>query len=433
MRNKHKNNNENKDADHQNDDEINIKEELSKSRNTITVMKKRISNSVNHINEAFVCQNLNKMICFTSIIWNAKNSDADDSYFSKDDCHYEIYAEDRKNRKYYFEISSSNESENKIGKKLDHQNESFIHANVTNALDSPQINYFLFVKDKGFIKITFSDKKSLVDAITELKFQNNLINAAEYENENNNLTEIEEEKEVLDDNNIINDNDNDIKENQDQEQKKQNEDNKINDIVINRKPNGQFTKSTIFRKVKKIRTENNEEEEVDFQKELTESRKRIKKMENCVSFNIGYMGEAYVYENLNTMECFTIVVWNAKTSDTKNPKIIINNKKQFHIKEDGGQYDIYAIDKNEKKYNFEIKSSSNSSSRNDISRAQREYRNNINQETESFIRAKVTHVLDTPKIKYSLFINNDFVDINFTNDKSLVQIIDEMKGRNLNL
>ena len=186
-----------------------------------------------------------------------------------------------------------------------------------------------------------------------------------------------------------------------------------------------------MRKIKFIRNENDDDDnDVDFQNELTKSRLRINNMENCVSFNIGYMGEAYVFEDLKAMKCFSKVVWNAKTSNPKSPSIFIRNGKQYHIDEDGGHYDIYTFDKNNKKYYFEIKSSSSSKKSSQLSNEQEKLSRKINQNNESFIKCTVTKVLDLPQINYELVIRKRKYKIITSKTKSFVEAIDEIKIQN---
>lgn len=73
----------------------------------------------------------------------------------------------------------------------------------------------------------------------------------------------------------------------------------------------------------------------------------------------GYIGEAFVYEEMKKSKKFKFVKWLA-LSDVKTSISIELNGKTYYINEQGGHYDIYAEDQKNKKYYVEVKSTNKS-------------------------------------------------------------------------
>lgn len=131
--------------------------------------------------------------------------------------------------------------------------------------------------------------------------------------------------------------------------------------------------------------------------------KYIEKKTNSLPFKIGYLGEAYVYESLLKMKCFSKVTWNANTKNENNPYVTLNNGTRYFIDEDGDHYDIVAEDFNNIKYYFEIKSTQNSSRNYNIKKRQREFYAALDPAKNVCVVAVVKKVLESPSITYCLY------------------------------
>ena len=129
----------------------------------------------------------------------------------------------------------------------------------------------------------------------------------------------------------------------------------------------------------------------------------IEKKINSLPFKIGYLGEAYVYESLLKMKCFSKVSWNANTKDENNLYVTLNNGNRYFIDEDGDHYDIVAEDSNNIKYYFEIKSTQNSSRNYNIKKKQRDFYAKLNPANNICVVAVVKMVLESPSITYCLY------------------------------
>ena len=157
-------------------------------------------------------------------------------------------------------------------------------------------------------------------------------------------------------------------------------------------------------KQKNESTDTSSDEYSDSEKELTKSMKKIIKVENHISFNVGYMGEAYIYEDLCRLNCFEEITWNAKAEDDHHPCVILNNGNKYYIQNDGEHFDIWGTDKAGKKYYFEVKLTNKENKGNHISHAQNKYILQLTHNNTHYVLAKVMDVLDNPVIKYYMFI-----------------------------
>lgn len=111
--------------------------------------------------EAFVYEMLQKENKFKKIVWNAMSNNEDNPhvtaasgntyYIKEDGLHYDLYAEDSNNNKYYFEVKSTNSDEKKVqlsncqielAKSLSNPDEHHYVAVVLNADKSPSVIYY---------------------------------------------------------------------------------------------------------------------------------------------------------------------------------------------------------------------------------------------------------------------------------------------------
>ena len=137
------------------------------------------------------------------------------------------------------------------------------------------------------------------------------------------------------------------------------------------------------------------------------------KRESKIGFNTGYMGEAYIYEDLTRLKCFSQISWTAQTDDPENPSIILNNGHRYFIHDKGGRFDINATDFVGIQYYIEIKSTSFDHRDPIICPKQQDFALNLDHQRNYSILANVTNTLsDLPIITYYLFDQNDgFVEI----------------------
>lgn len=151
--------------------------------------------------------------------------------------------------------------------------------------------------------------------------------------------------------------------------------------------------------------------------------------QNCISFKIGFMGEAYLYEQLKEMKIFEKVIWNAKTNDVNKPCVILNNGHKYNVKGDDEHFDINAEDSSGNMYYFEVKSTNKDDHSAGLSRAQKNFGLKLN-ENGNFIIAVVANVLTDPKIEYVLFYKSHRyhlkIDPNDPN-RNLINCISDIK------
>lgn len=151
--------------------------------------------------------------------------------------------------------------------------------------------------------------------------------------------------------------------------------------------------------------------------------------QNSKAFKVGYMGEAYVYNQLKEMNIFCKIKWNAESNDTNKPYVFLNNCHKYYIGDNGEHFDVYAEDSSNNKYYFEIKSSNKENKSTRISRAQKQLSLKM-KENEYYIIAVVANVLNIPKIDYILFLNNHRYPIRINSDdpsSNLINCIQEIK------
>ena len=168
-----------------------------------------------------------------------------------------------------------------------------------------------------------------------------------------------------------------------------------------------------------------EESESEEKSESSQLTKKMLRRQNCKEFHWGYMGEGYVYEELNRFGCFSKVVWNAKTTNINNPSITLNNHNKYYIQEDGDHYDMYAEDENGIKYYFEIKSTCKQNRSCSISRKQKEFAQTLESPIENFVIAVVQKVNSDPSIDYYLYPYQ--TKLNISKKYNLVQCISEFE------
>ena len=149
--------------------------------------------------EGYAYEDLTKMECFSKIEWNGLSTNEHlpsvtlkngNQYFIDEDCkHYDLYAEDPEQNKYYFEVKSTPDSTrgNSISRAqkrfmgdLNHTNEHFILVVVTNVFTTPIINYFLFIPGFNFVQLEINKyfKHANVTKLIHEKKENNEISAA---------------------------------------------------------------------------------------------------------------------------------------------------------------------------------------------------------------------------------------------------------------
>ena len=154
-------------------------EEDLKNNNLTTNKSRKIQNRekdpgflVGYHGEGLTYEDIAKMHCFTKIEWNGLSQNRNlpsvtlnngNQYFIEEDGeHYDLYAEDSKKDKYYFEVKSTNEStrgksispaQKKFMHKLNHKTSHFILAVITKVFSAPVINYFLFIPGFNFLPI----------------------------------------------------------------------------------------------------------------------------------------------------------------------------------------------------------------------------------------------------------------------------------------
>ncbi|KAK8857556.1 hypothetical protein M9Y10_015961 [Tritrichomonas musculus] len=154
-------------------------EEDSKNNNLTTKKSRKVQNRENdpgfligYHGEGLTYEDIAKMQCFTKIEWNGLSQNRNlasitlnngNQYFIEEDGeHYDLYAEDSKKDKYYFEVKSTNEStrgksispaQKKFMHKLNHKTSHFILAVITKVFSAPVINYFLFIPGFNFLPI----------------------------------------------------------------------------------------------------------------------------------------------------------------------------------------------------------------------------------------------------------------------------------------
>ncbi|KAK8845671.1 hypothetical protein M9Y10_020589 [Tritrichomonas musculus] len=111
--------------------------------------------------EAFVYEMLLKESKFNKVVWNALSNNQENPYvvaasgntyyIKEDGLHYDLYAEDDENVKYYFEVKSTNSDEKKVqlsncqielAKSLSNPDEYHYVAVVLNADKSPSVIYY---------------------------------------------------------------------------------------------------------------------------------------------------------------------------------------------------------------------------------------------------------------------------------------------------
>lgn len=150
----------------------------SRKQRRISNRQNNISFHIGYMGEAYIYKNLIQMGCFSKVEWNANTKDENNpsvttmdgsKYFIQEDGeHYDIYAEDFENQKYYFEIKSTNKDHKGNGissaqknyfLKAVQKDTYLILAKVTNVLEIPSIEYSLYVPHIGFKNIDINKEK----------------------------------------------------------------------------------------------------------------------------------------------------------------------------------------------------------------------------------------------------------------------------------
>lgn len=154
-------------------------EEDLKNNNLTTNKSRKIQNRekdpgflVGYHGEGLTYEDIAKMHCFTKIEWNGLSQNRNlpsvtlnngNQYFIEEDGeHYDLYAEDSKKHKYYFEVKSTNDptrgnsispAQRRFMHKLNHKTSHFILVVITKVFSAPVINYFLFIPGFNFLAI----------------------------------------------------------------------------------------------------------------------------------------------------------------------------------------------------------------------------------------------------------------------------------------
>lgn len=165
-----------------------------------------------------------------------------------------------------------------------------------------------------------------------------------------------------------------------------------------------FNDNDIRTKKKKSRGKANDCKHIDKIDRLTKKKSYPFNKKDCYPFQIGYKGEAYVYEHLMEIGLFKKVDWKAKTDNTNCPSILLKNDHQYFIEDFGEHFDILAEDRKGKKYYFEIKSTNGFKRQIQIKKCQEEYAQYINGNGNYYIIVIVKNVLGTPLIEYYEYV-----------------------------
>lgn len=145
-------------------------------------------------------------------------------------------------------------------------------------------------------------------------------------------------------------------------------------------------------------------DQIEDQRKKSQLWKYIEKRENKIGFNIGYMGEAYIYEELIKFGCFSKISWTAETNDIENPSIILNNGHRYFIHDKGGRFDICAIDFQGNEYYIEVKATMHDQRDAKICPKQQKFASELNNLNHFSILANITDVLSNhPVITYYLY------------------------------
>ena len=136
------------------------------------------------------------------------------------------------------------------------------------------------------------------------------------------------------------------------------------------------------------------------------------------SAEIGYTGEALIYEALLKNEKFSKVIWKAKSNCITKCQITLKNGNTYFINEVNEPYDIYAEDNDGNIFYFEVKSKKSFGEKQksviNLSRNQISFANQRQKEKENFVLAFALNVLDEePILMFLKQSNNEFINETF--------------------
>lgn len=175
-------------------------------------------------------------------------------------------------------------------------------------------------------------------------------------------------------------------------------------IIIKSQSDFQIVKNVRKKNLLKNKELNPDYDKIKLQRKQSELWIYIFKREIKISFNVGYMGEAYIYEDLQKLGCFSNISWTAHSDDPLNPSIILNNGHRYYIHDEGGRFDIVTTDFGGKQYYIEVKSTRFDHREPKICPKQQDFAFHLDHIEKKAILANVTNVLsDLPIITYYLY------------------------------